>query len=227
MFNLDKLFKAKSNQVISNKPIFQQSYPSFSPFDQKALEILCEKLPPNFVALEVGSWLGQGSTQVLINAPMKKNGIIYCVDTWRGNPNVAKHQKIVKEYDVLGTFLYNVSNAGAQNIVKPLVMDSHAASKVIANEMFDLIFIDADHSYASTKLDIQSWKDKVIKGGILCGHDCEARASKIGLDLLHNSKELDTIEEMKVLRLSIPGWFWQLLSLLEININFLLKKSCN
>lgn len=188
MFGFDKLLKAKSG-----KPIFQQNYPSFSPFDQKALEILCERLPENFVALEVGSWLGQGSTQVLIKAAAKKNGTVYCVDTWKGNINVLKHQKIVEEYDVFGTFLYNVENANALSIVKPLVMDSQSASRIIANEIFDLIFIDADHSYEATKLDIQSWKDKIKKGGILCGHDCESRVSKIGLEVLRKSTELDTI----------------------------------
>ena len=36
---------------------------------------------------------------------------------------------------------------------------------------FDLVFIDADHSYETTKRDIELWAPKVKPGGILGGHD--------------------------------------------------------
>jgi len=36
---------------------------------------------------------------------------------------------------------------------------------------FDVIFIDADHSYESAKEDMRLWLPKIKKGGILCGHD--------------------------------------------------------
>lgn len=45
------------------------------------------------------------------------------------------------------------------------------ASIRIGNCMFDLVFIDADHSYESVKQDIGLWIPKVRSGGILCGHD--------------------------------------------------------
>lgn len=37
--------------------------------------------------------------------------------------------------------------------------------------MFDFVFIDISHSYADEKEAIVLWKEKVKKGGWLCGHD--------------------------------------------------------
>ena len=50
---------------------------------------------------------------------------------------------------------------------------------VIADESFDLVFIDADHKYSSVVDDIKAWWPKVRKGGILCGHDAEFHYSKV------------------------------------------------
>ena len=50
-------------------------------------------------------------------------------------------------------------------------MDSTRASKLIAPESLDLVFIDAQHCYEGVKKDIENWLPKVKKGGIISGHD--------------------------------------------------------
>jgi len=40
---------------------------------------------------------------------------------------------------------------------------------------FDLVFIDADHYYEDVKIDLEAWYSLVKGGGIICGHDYEAR----------------------------------------------------
>lgn len=143
--------------------------------------------------LEVGSWLGQASTKILIAAAKANNGEVFCVDTWQGNINVEKHQNIVRKYDVLGTFLHNVETAGGSAIVRALVMPSESAAQVLADASFDLVFLDADHSYRSTRADIRAWRSKVAPGGILCGHDCEGRAADFGRERLLRALDHDTI----------------------------------
>jgi predicted O-methyltransferase YrrM len=177
----------------SARPLFLEHYPSFSPFDSQALADLARRLPSPCRMLEVGSWLGQGSTKILIAAGKAKDAEVFCVDTWQGNLNVEKHQQIVGRYDVLGTFLHNVNAAGGSGIVRMLVMSSESAARVLADASFDLVFIDADHSYRSTKSDIRAWRSKVTRGGILCGHDCEGRVADFGRERLANSLEKDTI----------------------------------
>ena len=45
--------------------------------------------------------------------------------------------------------------------------------KEFDDEFFDLVYIDADHSFDGCYKDIIDWYPKVKKGGILCGHDYE------------------------------------------------------
>jgi hypothetical protein len=75
-----------------------------------------------------------------------------------------------------------------------LVCDSVAAAAMIADTTFDLVFIDADHSYASVTADIAAWRSKVRRAGILCGHDCETRVTAENKDRLVACKELDAID---------------------------------
>jgi predicted O-methyltransferase YrrM len=49
--------------------------------------------------------------------------------------------------------------------------NSLEVSKEFANRSFDLVFIDALHDYDSVKGDIIAWMHKVLRGGILAGHD--------------------------------------------------------
>jgi len=175
-------------------PIFDGDYPSFSPFDRVALTLLLESLPRRPLRLlEVGSWLGNGSTQVFIEHLKSTGGCLYCVDTWMGTPNVDRHREIVQKYDVFGTFREAVACSGAESMVKALVMSSADAAAVISNQTFDLIFIDADHSYEATRTDISLWRNKVAPDGILCGHDCEVRPTPLTRAQLEAARSQDVI----------------------------------
>ena len=44
------------------------------------------------------------------------------------------------------------------------------ASKTVEG-LFDMVFVDADHSYEAVRQDIDNWLPKVKKGGIIAGHD--------------------------------------------------------
>lgn len=54
-------------------------------------------------------------------------------------------------------------------------MRSQAAAATLEGD-YDFVFIDADHSYAGCKADIEAWAKKVKPGGLLCGHDYENEA---------------------------------------------------
>jgi Methyltransferase domain len=50
-------------------------------------------------------------------------------------------------------------------------MESTEAARHIEPGIVDLVFLDADHSYAGVRADIAAWWTKVKPGGWLCGHD--------------------------------------------------------
>ena len=45
------------------------------------------------------------------------------------------------------------------------------AAKLVEDDSLDFIFIDADHSEAGVRGDIDSWTPKVRSGGMIIGHD--------------------------------------------------------
>lgn len=59
--------------------------------------------------------------------------------------------------------------------LKVLKLTSKDASllfdRFVGKGYFDLVFIDADHSYEAVKEDIVLWESLVKPNGVLCGHD--------------------------------------------------------
>ena len=90
-----------------------------SPFDLLALEKLLSTFERNdLVCLEIGSWFGAGSTQVI----GKYSEELVCVDHWKGNDN-EEHKRIVESTDVYNRFLANTSQF--KHIIQPIVGSSH------------------------------------------------------------------------------------------------------
>lgn len=175
-----------------SKPLYLEQYPSFGDFDREALRRLIRRVAkPGTRMAEIGSWLGQGSTQIFVEELRAYQGTVGCVDTWQGSPNVERHQTLVRDFDVFATFLHNVGNASG--LVVPLRMDSMAAASTFADGSLDLVFLDGDHSYAATSQDIRAWLPKVAHGGILCGHDCEARLTWLNRNRMVTNRDRDTL----------------------------------
>jgi predicted O-methyltransferase YrrM len=178
-----------------NKPIYTEENCSFSPYDCVALaQLIRRSARPGCHMAEIGSWLGDGSTQVFLEELRKYPGAsLLCVDTWQGSPNVRRHQELVLKYDVFGTFRKNVEMARSPVTLQVLIGSSVESAPLMAAGAFDLVFIDADHSYDSVRNDVAAWRSKVRHGGILCGHDCEGRVTDENRRLLQENQEADTI----------------------------------
>lgn len=150
---------------------------AFSGGDSEALEELVQKvLKKNTMIVEIGSWKGF-STAILAKTIAGYHGCVFAVDHWMGDEGTWNYE-IARAYDIYSIFKKNMILLGIWDIVHPLVMDSQTASRVFADGILDLVFIDADHRYQSVKRDILSWLPKLRNSGILCGHDCEGYYSK-------------------------------------------------
>ena len=59
-------------------------------------------------------------------------------------------------------------------------MTSLEASIFFVNTEFDLVFIDADHSYKSVIRDLAAWIPLIKNGGFIAGHDYEKPGNRSG-----------------------------------------------
>jgi predicted O-methyltransferase YrrM len=174
------------------KPLYLEEYPSFGDFDRAALTgLLSELKVPSPVIVEIGSWLGTGSTQILLDHVKQRGGRLHCVDTWQGSPDVARHVDMLSAYDVYGSFLENVKRAGGEQCVEPHRMSSAQAASTFADASVDMVFVDADHHYDAVRADLKAWLPKLKPGGILCGHDCETRVTADNRASLMQARDTD------------------------------------
>ena len=123
---------------------------------------------------EIGSWKGRSTRAMADNTTAK----IYAVDTWVGTPEDPHMRELVgKDPDWL--FNQFIANIGEEHLKGPeyhvrACRDENASlyySRYLGGRQFQLIFIDAGHSYAAVKEDILAWRPLLAPGGLLCGHD--------------------------------------------------------
>ena len=110
------------------------------------------------IVLEVGSWIGGGSTRHFANLLKPKGGLLYAVDTWLGSP---EHQINQDYYNpilpvVYEQFLSNMIHWGLTETVIPIRMESITASKALQVQP-DLIYIDGEHTTAAVYADLCAW----------------------------------------------------------------------
>lgn len=146
------------------------NYVGISPGDLKALLLLIKHINAK-KCLEVGTFIGAGSTTAFAAAGVT----LVCVDSWQGNPDDEWLPEVCAQYDVFDLCKANIAQYDLSKKILCVNAPSLEACSLYEDHSFDLIFIDASHTYEEVKKDIAAWLPKVKIGGIICGHDCEGR----------------------------------------------------
>lgn len=143
---------------------------------------LAEQAVEHRCIVEIGSYLGR-STRALLDHTA---GIVYAIDDWKGPRDVDMTTEERK--DIFAKF---ISNVEASKHMKwkieegklHIIVTNHAnlqdywelwtmeLNEGIRHAIPDMVFIDGSHEYADVKRDIEFWQTKIVKGGLLCGHD--------------------------------------------------------
>lgn len=158
--------------------------------DPLDLEWLGEQACTHSRIVEVGSFIGRSTRVLADNTP----GWVMAFDDWRGprdaSIKVTTEGSATAEYmqfdefvekkhvDLYWAFTHNLADAIDSGKVK-VVKGNHADTSVLPVEFLrgsdeekpDMVFIDGNHAYEDVKRDIDIWRYRIAKGGLLCGHD--------------------------------------------------------
>ena len=116
------------------------------------------------VACEVGVCRGEFSKHLLQNWNCKK---LYLVDFW--DHTESYREGFHKQNENYEKMISNLEPFKDRIVV--CRGESAKIAKTFEDEMFDFIYIDADHSYEACKLDLESYWPKLKQGGIMMGDD--------------------------------------------------------
>lgn len=127
--------------------------------------------------VEVGVWKGRSITYLAEQLQKYNHSTkLYAVDTWAGS-NEKEHQDYINSIggpdELYHEFIRNIRETQTDNLILPLRGKSLDIVKILPNNYFDVVFIDASHEYEDFKLDLLAWVDKVKVGGEFWGHDAE------------------------------------------------------
>lgn len=123
--------------------------------------------------LEVGSWLGSTAIAMADASCMAR---VHCVDTWQGSPSdlTGDQAKLAIEEEgenaVYKRFIANIGPRHNKTIFAWQGTSEEMAKKAWPKK-FDLIFIDAEHTYEALKAQILEWWPHLAADGVMCGHD--------------------------------------------------------
>lgn len=182
---LDEVIKAdfgKWGQLVeSNRDIYVKELKRLNPYfelgisesltnrDQQVILSLFAIKKREGVIVELGSWTGGGA---LLMAPhLLHDKSYHAVDTFNAHKMPDKYiQKRLKGRDHLDVFNENITPLKNKVVVHQGYTNDIAATWS-KDQMIDLLFIDADHSYEGVSADWKNWSPFVRKGGIIAFHD--------------------------------------------------------
>ena len=174
------------------------------------------KTKKNIDLLEIGSWFGASTlswAQGLLKYK-KLNSSITCIDAWEPFFDMETHadQNYASEMEQLleTEFAYNVFLHNIRTIKKEIKTQHYRGKSEnilhqLKDEIYDVVFIDADHAYNSVSKDIKSSLRLVKDGGIICGDDLNLQFHEIDKDFANKNKHKDFIKDPCVNKNYHPG----------------------
>ena len=166
--------------------------------------------------LEIGSWFG-ASTLSFAEGMIKfsnQNSCITCIDAWKPFFNMDLHadqtyalemEKLLKSDFAYNIFLHNIGTLKGKILAKHIRGQSDEILPSLKNQHYDVVFIDADHTYGPVTRDITESLRLVKDGGIICGDDLNLQLHEIDKDNAEKNKNKDFIKDPKTNKNYHPG----------------------
>ncbi len=165
--------------------------------------------------LEIGSWFGASTLSFAqgLETHNNANGSITCVDAWepffdesKNTNDVHKNMQAMLGADIAyNVFLHNVNTIKNSILCQHLKGKSDNIMPMLKKDQFDVIFIDADHTYQPVKRDILNAIPLIKDGGIICGDDLNLQMFECDQNLAKESADKDFIKDIKTGKNFHPG----------------------
>lgn len=128
---------------------------------------MLKKLKKGGRVAEVGTFRGGFAKEILeICKPQK----LYLIDLWEGYSDESDYEQVKALF----------ANEIRKGIVELIRSDSVQALQNMQDESLDWVYLDTCHNYSVPKAELQVAQNKVVNGGMICGHDYTNRAYSNG-----------------------------------------------
>jgi predicted O-methyltransferase YrrM len=128
----------------------------------RVLYDLAVSLPPEAIALEIGSYLG-ASTCYIAAGLAQNGGHLFCVDTWANETMPEGFRNTFAEFEA------NIQ--GVRAYVTPVRKKSSELVRSDIQEPLNFVFIDGDHSYTAVRNDFELIQPWLAQDSIVAFHD--------------------------------------------------------
>jgi len=120
---------------------------------------LLEQMPRDAVVAEIGVDNGYFSQEIL---SVTQPGVLHLIDVWHTERfHEGKFDRVMHEFA-------EERRTGVVRIHRKLSLD---AAQDFPDNYFDWVYIDTDHSYETTRQELEYYAPKMKANGIIAGHD--------------------------------------------------------
>lgn len=118
-------------------------------------------LPPGSIWVEVGAMCGRSFLAAGLSLP--PGSTLITVDRFLGQ-HMRRGQTLLDTYRELSMERLDLRIVMTRS-------DSVGASPLVPDQSCAVVYIDGDHSGPAVRADVHAWTQKLVPGGMLCGHD--------------------------------------------------------
>lgn len=208
-------------EIASDKPLFSSKYAILSAPVRHVMmmgvvwHLSQQRKSAALDVLEIGSWYGASALSWAQGLAIHNGGkgSLTCVDAWVPffDRSLHKDEVYVAMEAALGSdvayniFLHNISTIAPSITRQHFRGQSDQVLPLLRDATFDVVFIDADHTYEPVKKDILLSQRLVKDGGIICGDDLNLQMHQCDADFALKNKHIDFVKDPKTGRNMHPG----------------------
>jgi len=181
-----------TNDIVRVRQLTSEIDGWLSDSEGELLYNLAKEVPSGQAIVELGSWKGKSTVWLAKGTEAGQRNKVHSVDPHSGS----KAHVSEGETNTYPAFINNLTKAGVQDIVVPLVKTSAEALKHWG-EGIGLLWIDATHEYEDVKRDFLSWEPYLLPGARVAFHDCDqAGPAQVVKEYINHSNDFTIVQQV-------------------------------